>query len=263
MDQVALFSDVRPAAPADDDVAAVCDRARDRVAAAFQDTRPRHRRRFAVALAGGGLLAAGATAAAVILPAGGPAGSGAPLRSFVTAAYTVRPGQDGTITVTIKQLQDPAGLQRALTADGVPALVRYIPVRNLSGTYHGQTYSGASPVCQYNGLPLVREAGINAVGSVFGGGGALWIRPSAIPKGAVVFIQDSPSQSGSIVGIDLLTSSKLPRCVPVKPPTPQQIVSPQAGQPAGSPKRHKVTVLPPDGSFGHQSPLPSKPGAVS
>ena len=265
MDQVALFSDVRPAAPADDDVAAVCDRARDRVAAAFGDNRPRHRRRLAVALAGGGLLAAGATAAAVTQSAGRPAGTGVPLRSFVTAAYTVRPGQGGTITVTIKQLQDPAGLQRALAADGVPALVRYIPVRNLSGTYDGQTYSGVSPVCQYNGLPLVRNAGVNAVGSVFGGGGALWIRPSAIPKGAVVFIQDSPGgQSGSIVGIDLLTSSKLPRCVPVKPPTPQQIVSPQAGQPAGStPGGPATPIQPPGGSFDHRSPLPSKPGAPS
>ncbi len=263
MDQVALFSDVRPAAPADDDVATVCDRARDRISAAFQETRPRHRRRFAFAVAGGGLLAAGAAAAAVTLSAGSPAQPGAPLRSFVTAAYTVRPGQNGTITITIKELKDPAGLQRALAADGVPALVRYVPVRNLSGTYHGQSYSGVSPVCQYFGLPLVRGTGVNAVGPVLGAGGALWIRPSAIPKGAVVFIQDSPGQSGSIVGIDLLTSSKLPRCVPVKPPTPQQIVSPQAGQPAGSPKGRKMTVLPPGGSFGHLSPLPSKPGALS
>jgi hypothetical protein len=263
MDQVALFSEVRPAAPADDDVAAVCDRARDRITAAFQETRPRHRRRFAFAVAGGGLLAAGAAAAALALSAGGPAHPGAPLRSFVTAAYTVRPGQDGTITITIKELKDPAGLQRALAADGIPALVRYVPVRNLSGTYHGQTYSGVSPVCQYYGLPLAAGAEFKAVGPVVGGGGLFWIRPSAMPKGTVVFIQDSPGKLGNIAGIDLLTSSKLPRCVPVKPPTPQQIVSPQAGQPAGSPKDRKVTVLPAGGSFGHQSPPPSRPGALS
>ena len=261
MDQVTLFFDVRPAAPADDDVAAVCDRARDRVTAAFQEPPPRHRRRFAFALAGAGLLAAGAAAAAVTLSAGSPAQPGAPLRSFVTAAYTVRPGQDGTITVTIKELQDPAGLQRALAADGVPALVRYVPVRNLSGTYHGQTYSGVSPVCQYYGLPLATGAESKAVGLALDGG--FWIRASAMPKGTVVFIQDSPGKSANIAGIDLLTSSKLPRCVPVKPPTPQQIVSPQAGQPAGSPKGGKTTVLPAGGSFGHQSPLPSKPGALS
>jgi hypothetical protein len=263
MDEVTLFSDVRPAPPADDDVAAVCDRARGRVAAAFGETRPRHRRRFAFALAGGGLVAAGAAAAAVALSTGNPARPGVPLRSFVTAAYTVRPGQDGTITVTIKQLQDPAGLQRALAADGVPALVRYIPVRNMSGTYHGQTYSGVSPVCQYFGLPLATGAESKAVGPVLGAGGGLWIRPSAMPKGTVVFIQDSPGKLGNIVGIDVLTSRKLPRCVPVRPPTPQQIVSPQAGQRAVSPKGGQRIVLPPGGSFGDRSPLPSKPGSLS
>jgi hypothetical protein len=235
MDQVTLFSDVRPAAMADDDVAVVCDRARGRVAAAFEERPSRHRRRLAFALAGGGLVTAGAAAAAVTLFTGNAAHPGAPLRSFVTAAYTVRPVQGGTITVTIKQLQDPAGLQRALAADGVPALVRYIPVRNMSGTYHGQSYSGVSPVCQYVGLPRAAGAEFKAVGPAIGGGGGLWIRPSAMPKGTVVFIQDSPGRLGNIVGIDLLTSSKLPRCVPVKPPTPQQIVSPQAGHPTVSP----------------------------
>jgi hypothetical protein len=244
-------------------VAAVCDRARGRVAAAFAERPPRHRRRFAFALAGGGLLAAGAAAAAVALSAGNAAHPGAPLRSFVTAAYTVRPGQDGTITVTIKQLQDPAGLQRALAADGVPALVRYIPVRNMSGTYDGQSYSGVSPVCQYFGLPRATGSEFKAVGPVLGGSGGLWIRPSAMPEGTVVFIQDSPGRLGNIVGIDLLTSGKLPRCVPVKPPTPQQIVSPQAGQPTVSPKGGQRTVLPPGGSIDHRIPLPSKPGAPS
>jgi hypothetical protein len=271
MDQVELFSDVRPAAMADDDVAVVCDRARDRVAAAFEERPSRHRRRFAFALAGGGLVAAGAAAGAVALSAGNTTHPGAPLRSFVTAAYTVRPGQDGVITVTIKQLQNPAGLQRALAADGVPALVRYIPVRNISGTYHGQNYSGVSPVCQYGSLPRAAGAEYKAVGLALGGGG-FWIRPSAMPKGTVVFIQDSPGRLGNIAGIDLLTSSKLPRCVPVKPPAPQQIVSPQAGQPTVSPKGGQRIVQPPGGSLNRQppggslnrpSPLPSKPAALS
>ncbi|HEY2518943.1 MAG TPA: hypothetical protein VGJ19_02455 [Streptosporangiaceae bacterium] len=265
MDQVALFSDVRPAPPADDDVATVCDRTRDRVAAAFQETPPgrRRRRRFAFGLAGGGVLAAGAATAAVTLLAGNAAPPGGSLRSFVTAAYTVRPGQDGTITVTIKQLQDPAGLQRALAADGVPALVRYVPDRFLSGTYHGTTYSGVSPVCQYFNLPRAASAESKAVGLVTGGGGLFWIRPSAMPKGTVVFIQDSLSKQGNIAGIDLLTSSKLPPCVPVKPPTPQQIISPQAGQPTVSPKGHQLKSVPPGRYSDHESPLPSSPGSLS
>ncbi len=143
----------------------------------------------------------------------------------------MRPDQDGTITVTIKQLQDPADLQRALAADGVPALVRYIPARNVSGTYHGTTYNGISPVCQYLNLPLVPGSQSGAVGpGMSSAGSVFWIRPSALPKGSVVFIQDStggPGSGGTIASIDLLTSSKLPRCVPAKPPSPQQIVSPQ------------------------------------
>jgi hypothetical protein len=232
MDQLAMFSTVKPMAPADDDVAPMCESARDRMAAAYRES-PRHRRRrFAFALTGGSLLAAGAAAAAVTLLAGNPAHQDSSLRSFVTAAYTVRPDQGGTVTVTIKQLQDPAGLQRALTADGVPALVRYIPARNVSGTYGGTTYNGISPVCQYLNLPRVPGMLSKAVGPANGNAGTVfWIRPSALPKGSVVFIQDSPGwpgSGGSIAGIDVLRSGKLPRCVPVKPPSPQQIVSPHS-----------------------------------
>ncbi len=255
MDQVALFSDVRPAPPADDDVAMVCDRARDRVAAAFQDPPRRRRRRLTFALAGGGVLAAGAAATAVALLAGSavPAGPGGSLRSFVTTAYTVRPSHDGTITVTIRQLQDPAGLQRALAADGAPALVRYVPDRFVHGTWHGVSYSGVSPVCQYNNLPR-SPAESKAVGLVFGGSALFWIRPSAMPKGTVVFIQDSLSKNGNIAEIDLLTSNKLPRCVPAKPPTPEQIVSPQAGQPAVAPKGRQPTSVPRGYSGGTSRP---------
>lgn len=229
MDQLAMFATVRPTTPAGDDVATMCEPARDRLAGAYRES-PHRRRRFAFALASGALLAAGGAAAAVSL-LGGHAAQDNSLRAFVTAAYTVRPAPDGTIIVTIKQLEDPAGLQRALTADGVPALVRYIPARNVSGTYRGTTYNGISPVCQYDNLPLVPTSQFSAVGpSNASFGSAFWIRPSALPKGAVVFIEDSPGGPGSggnIAGIDVLSSTKLGRCTPVKPPTPQQIVSPQ------------------------------------
>jgi len=233
MDQLTLFAEVQPALPADDEVVATCERARGRMEAAYgEGPHRRRRRRSAFALAGAGLLAAGASAAGVTVLAGSPAHSGTSLRTFVTADYIVRPAQDGTITVTIKELEDPAGLQRALAADGVNALVRYIPARNVSGTWHGSTYNGISPVCVYNNLPLLPGDGANAVGPDVGRQGEVfWIRPSALPKGAVVFIEDTPGGPGSggnIFGIDVLKNSKLPRCVPLKPPTPQQIVSPQA-----------------------------------
>jgi hypothetical protein len=253
MDPIGLFSAVQPPAPADDELAQICQGARERVAAA-KGQPSRHRRPRAFAL-GGGVVAAAASAAIALL-ASNAAYSGATLRSFVTAAYSVRPDGSGTIIVTIKELRDPTALQRALTADGVHALVRYIGERNVSGTYHGVSYDGSSPECQYLNLHTLpaggglglgpgpasghRPAGqgraglgLQGVRAVRGaaGRGALermagavfWIRPSELPKGSVVFIEDGQS----ITSIDLLASGKLPRCVPTKPPTPAQIVDPQ------------------------------------
>jgi hypothetical protein len=42
-------------------------------------------------------------------------------------AWTVTKGSDGTVNVTIRQLLDAAGVQRALRADGVPARVESSP----------------------------------------------------------------------------------------------------------------------------------------
>lgn len=245
MDELTLFAEIAPPPPGE--AAEMCARARARLddvitgagasTGAGYRKPPRHRRRpFAFALAGGGLVAAGAAAAAVTLLAGNAAHPGTSLRSFVTAAYTVRPDQDGTITVGIKQLQDPASLQRALTADGVPALVRYVPARTVSGTYHGTTYYGISPVCQYLNLPQVPNSQFRMVGPAHGSADSVfWIRPSALPKGSIVFIQDG----GGGPSIDVLTSGKLPQCVPVKPPSPQQIVLPQ-GKPS---KQYSERIL--------------------
>ena len=114
----------------DDDVlAAVRDcltTARDRAAGA-QMTRPARtiiarvrRRRLRQGLSA---AAAAVVIAAVAAPALLPGSRGAsPARQ---AAWTVitRPG--GQVTVTIRELRDPAGLQRQLRADSVPATVRF------------------------------------------------------------------------------------------------------------------------------------------
>ncbi len=44
-----------------------------------------------------------------------------------SAAYAVDKQSDGTVTVTVKSLKDAAGLQRALIAAGIPAVVTYTP----------------------------------------------------------------------------------------------------------------------------------------
>ncbi len=41
------------------------------------------------------------------------------------AAWTVTTQADGTIAVTIRELSDPAGLQRTLRADGIPASITF------------------------------------------------------------------------------------------------------------------------------------------
>jgi hypothetical protein len=48
-------------------------------------------------------------------------GDGAP------PAYAVTRNTDGSVTVEVRSLSDAAGLQRALRADGIPAVVRYTP----------------------------------------------------------------------------------------------------------------------------------------
>jgi hypothetical protein len=64
----------------------------------------------------------------------GPSGTGATGAPVVTGpggikldAWTVSKGKGGTVNVTIRQLLDVAGLQRALRADGVPARVAFQP----------------------------------------------------------------------------------------------------------------------------------------
>jgi hypothetical protein len=58
---------------------------------------------------------AGATGAPVVTGPGG----------IRLDAWTVTKGSDGTVNVTIRQLLDAAGVQRALRADGVPARVEF------------------------------------------------------------------------------------------------------------------------------------------
>jgi len=95
------------------------------------------RRRRMGALAGSGGLAAVAVAVGLALPAGHPAAShpaaGHPAAGpgARLAAWTVTRQAEGTIQITMfGDLRDPAALQRALRADGVPASVTFIGQQN-------------------------------------------------------------------------------------------------------------------------------------
>jgi hypothetical protein len=79
----------------------------------------------AAAVAAGAGLAGALTAGPATSPAifhGPSPATGAPDR---LAAWTVTKAPDGNVTILVRQLSDPAGLQRTLRADGVPANVRF------------------------------------------------------------------------------------------------------------------------------------------
>jgi hypothetical protein len=63
--------------------------------------------------------------AAVAAPALLPSNSGNGVSPARLAAWTVTTEPGGKLTVTIRELRDPAGLQRELRADGVAATVRF------------------------------------------------------------------------------------------------------------------------------------------
>ncbi len=126
--------------------------------------RARHR----VRAAGAALAAAAAVAVGVALPASHPT-SGAPVH---LAAWTVTRQANGSIKVTIRELRDPAGLQRTLRADGVPASVTF--ARRPNPACHG--YGGGGDRRQ-------REHRLKKVISPGHGPNILIIHPHGLPPG--------------------------------------------------------------------------------
>jgi hypothetical protein len=144
----------------------------------------RARRRIpglAVALA----AAVGAAVAVTALPASHPASH--PPGARLTAWTVVRqPG--GDVSVTIRELFNPAGLQRKLRADGVPARVTFY-------ANHRYPSCRAYPAGEAS-LKKVFPSPLGAPSAV------IVIRPSALPAGAGVYLNDSSNPYGTI-GIQL------------------------------------------------------------
>jgi len=141
----------------------------------------RARRRLPGVAAGALAVAAAAVLAVTALaPAGHPAGRHPPAQ---LAAWTVTRQADGTITVTVRQLRDPQGLQRRLRADGVPASV---------------TFFGHEPrACQR--YPRLSAA---LMAEVFGGHGPpLVIHPRALPHGAGIQLSPGHYPPGAPINL--------------------------------------------------------------
>ena len=157
----------------------------------------RTRRRIPRVAGALGAAAAAALGVSVALPASHPA-------SAQLAAWTVARQGDGSIQVTIRELRDPAGLQRTLRTDGVPASV----------TFTGQQ----NPACRGypgGGSQNQRRHLLSSVAGPAGGRDAMVIHPSALPSGAGLQIytlfQDYPGPRGTFqVAVGLVQAS--PQC---------------------------------------------------
>jgi hypothetical protein len=173
-------------------------------------------RRRVPGLAGVLTLAAGiALAVTTLLPSGHPAqlssghpglaGAGHPgsrPARVRLAAWTVAEQPNGDIDVTISQLKDPAGLQAALRADGVPVNVSFSGSLALSAScqsYQAGTLNTLSDVTQIHGDELV-------------------IDPSALPRGTGLAIFDEPGAGQPVLSGTTPTLGGTPSARPSLPP---------------------------------------------
>lgn len=99
------------------------------------------------------------------------------------AAWTVTQQANGNIAVTIRKLQDPAGLQGMLRADGVPASVTFSDQQNASCQPYPATQAQLDAV--FTGLPPM-QAPVPAPVPPAPRLTVVVIHPSALPNGTGV-----------------------------------------------------------------------------
>lgn len=243
MDEISMFAELRPAPPADADADAIHAVVRGRVISvlseadpATHDRRPPARRSPAGprrpsvrrrVLIGGGLVAA-ATVAAIAVPAWLP-GSG---DAVMAKAWAVERNGNGTITIKVsQQFNDPAGLQRALAADGITAFVTVNLEITGVNAKDGSAYSYNE--CDYLNVDYASQAVQSAVvtegnnpltrpSSIF----AKWtwiIDPAALPPGSALLIPAWRSSDGDSFALEapsVLRTDKQPVCTPGTNPIP-------------------------------------------
>ena len=169
--------------------------------------RRRVRRRLIPGMTG---VLALAVAAAVAVTTLAPASHPASHRPGVQlAAWTVVTQPGGNVSVIIRELRDPAGLQRRLRADGVPATVTFLNQLNPACRRRGRAPALAG---------MHTPAGDALFNRVFpphpGPPGVIVIRPSALPSGGGVQLAASFGSPGPraliTIGAGLVQAS--PEC---------------------------------------------------
>lgn len=162
--------------------------------------RARQRRRAIPGIAGALAVAAGAVVAVTALA---PA---SPQPHAQLAAWTVVKQADGEITVTIRELSDPAGLQSTLRADDVPASV------SVAGnpSCRGYPSSGGTPAERRAALSAALKPVIHVqpLTKLSPQATVLVIHPSALPGGIGLEITASVQPEAIGVGLGLVHASQ-------------------------------------------------------
>ncbi|MBO0833573.1 MAG: hypothetical protein J2P29_16555, partial [Actinobacteria bacterium] len=130
-------------------------------------------------------------------------------------AWTVVKRPDGVVLVKISQLRDPAGLQRALRADGIPAAVAFQSAHQMSLTpplpreCHD---TGLSDKASTELQEKILEDGVSPLVRLpdghFGMVVAMGIRPAAIPQGLGLNITVNWAPSGWGWSLGLVKASR-------------------------------------------------------
>jgi hypothetical protein len=145
----------------------------------------RNRHRIPGLAAATAVVAAAAFAATALLTGQ----SARPGPGINLTAWTVVKHADGTVYVTIRELRDPAGLQRTLRADGVPASVIFGDPANAQPN-PCQSYGGDPPLLSRVVRPSM------APGQPQGHAVVMAIHPSALPASAGIQIITNLSDIG-------------------------------------------------------------------
>lgn len=246
MSDINALRELRPVPPPAE-LEAMRMAARERfIAGAAPKRAPRRWRR--PLLAGGITTAAVAAGAAVVLVLTSGAGAvpgrqaaAGHSQTVVTTVWTVSEEADGTVSIYLHEYADPAGLQRALQADGVNAIVRPIPYVLQAGFKNKPV---VRPTCNYvtinDRAPLAVQGGVLTIGrralpALF------VIHPDAMPPGSALFLAfmaNLPRAAGNTaLKPVVLSNDTAPARVPVPAKLPGQSAptpTAKAGSPAPS-----------------------------
>jgi hypothetical protein len=162
------------------------------------------------ALAG---VAAVAVAAAVALALGSPAPARHPSHGATLTAWTVTPERHGLIKVTIRQLRDPAGLQRTLRAAGVLANVRFTHHFFQGPSTHLPQGCSEPRLPHHAIIKLLENIEADNVPYV-PAGVAFFLRPSVIPHGLGLYLKAWAPQPGTRSAASLSIATDLIQATP-------------------------------------------------